>query len=435
MLAVSITKTSLRRIRMAVALGMAPLLVSGCVSTSSIPVTTTASPGIPPGVVYSDPGCTVDSSVTGGCTTDGCTPGYPPVEGYALGMPAEGCAEECGAEGCCVQAVMPCGFNVCEVPRELRKTALPEYRVEPPDVLLIEAVNNLRPADAPILSGEPLIIQVDRTIPVDPTAGKVTQQFKNIDRTYVIGTDGYVNLGPEYGKVLCANQPLAEIQRRVDTHLRRILTSPQVLVTLPNPTTKQMVAGPHLVRPDGTVGLGIYGGVFVAGMTLTEAKCAIEQHLSQHMHAPEVAVDVLSYNSKVYYVIADGGGAGERVHRLPSTGNETVLDAVAQVNGLPSVACKSQIWIARPSPDNCGPDQLLHVDWDAIAQGAQTATNYQILPGDRLYVKADRFVRFDTQLGKITAPLERLLGFTILGNGTVRTLQQGSGAFSNGGGF
>lgn len=279
------------------------------------------------------------------------------------------------------------------------------------------------------------MIQVDRTIPIDPTAPSVNQQFKTINGTYVIGTDGYVNLGPEYGKVLCAGQPLAEIQRRIDTHLRRILTNPQILVTLPNPSAKQVVAGPHLVRPDGTVGLGIYGGVFVAGMTLTEAKLTIERHLRHHMHNPEVSVDVLEYRSKMYYVIADGGGAGERVYRLPSTGNETVLDAVAQVSGLPSFASKSQIWIARPSPDCCGPDKLLHVDWDAIAQGAQTCTNYQLLPGDRLYVKADPLIRFDTQFGKIMAPLERVLGFTILGNGTVRTLQQGGSAFNNGGGF
>ena len=196
----------------------------------------------------------------------------------------------------------------------------------------------------------------------------------------MIGTDGYVNLGPEYGKVLCAGQPLAEIQRRIEVHLNRILKDPQVLVTLPDPSAKQVVSGQHLVRQDGTVGLGIYGGVYVAGMTLREAKAAIESHLSQHMHSPEVNVDVLSYNSKVYYVIADNGGAGATVHKIPCMGNECVLDAIAQVRGLPTVANGGQIWIARPSPQNHGVDQVLHVDWDAISQGAQTGTNYQIFP-------------------------------------------------------
>lgn len=388
-----------------VCMALLPAVLTGCVfKKASVPISATVGPA---------------TVVHGPCTkplpAPGCGDGTCDVAGGGVIASPQGInSAECGD---CVpgNTVMACGFNRCEVPRELRMTALPEYRVEPPDVLLIEAVSNLRPASSPILAGEPLLIQVDRTIPVDPGAAKVAQQFKTINGMYVIGTDGYVNLGPEYGKVLCVGQPLDEIQRRVDTHLRRILTNPQVLVTLPDPTARQQVAGPHLVRPDGTVGLGIYGSVFVAGMSLTEAKCAIEQHLSDHMHAPEVSVDVLEYRSKVYYVIADGGGAGERVYRLPSTGNDTVLSAVSQISGLPSVACKGQIWIARPSPDCHAPDQRLFVDWDAIARGAQTCTNYQLLPGDRLYIRSDPFIRFDTKLAKITAPFERLLGLALLG--------------------
>lgn len=316
----------------------------------------------------------------------------------------------------------------CNVPRELRKTTLPEYVIEPPDILLIEAVNNLRPADAIVHAGEPLLVQVNRTIPFGQTEDPVAVQFKQINGLYVIGTDGYLNLGPEYGKVLVAELPLAEIQQRVDTHLRQILTSPQVLVTLPRPENQQYVAGQHLVRPDGTVGLGIYGSVYVTGMTLQQARLAIENHLRPHIHNPQVSVDILAYNSKVYYVITDGGGAGEQVIRMPSTGNETVLDAVAHIQGLPTVASKGAIWIARPSPAVGAPDQILKVDWNAIAQGAQTQTNYQVLPGDRLYVKASPLITLDTKVAKFTAPFERMLGFTILGNGTVRTIQQGKNA-------
>ncbi|MEP3478827.1 MAG: polysaccharide biosynthesis/export family protein [Fuerstiella sp.] len=339
-------------------------------------------------------GCTDGSCGIGGCTDGGCGGGM-------------------------------CGPNQCEVPRELRKTAMPEYRIEPPDVILIESTNHLRTASSSVNAGESLLIQCARTLPTDPTDSNVVREFKTINGLYVIGNDGYVNLGPEYGKVLCVGQPVNVIQDRVEEHLKRILTKPLVLVTLPDPSTKQVVAGPHLVRPDGTVGLGIYGDVFVAGKSRREAKLAIEQHLSSFIQAPQVTIDVLGYNSKVYYVIADGAGAGEQVYRLPSTGNETVLDAIARVNGLPAIACKGQIWIARPSPECCGPDKILKVDWDGIAQGAQTCTNYQIFPGDRLYVKADPFITFDTNLSKITAPFERILGLTILGTGVVNSIQNG----------
>ncbi|HMP18485.1 MAG TPA: polysaccharide biosynthesis/export family protein, partial [Gemmatales bacterium] len=95
----------------------------------------------------------------------------------------------------------------------------------------------------------------------------------------------------------------------------------------------QQIKGEHMVGPDGTIRLGIYGSVFVAGMTLDEARSAIESHLSAYLQKPEVSVDVFAYNSKVYYVITDGGGFGEQVIPLPATGNETVLDAMSKVGG------------------------------------------------------------------------------------------------------
>jgi len=367
--------------------------------------------------------------VTNSCSTNECTSCPPPSDGCQSGSCSSG---RSGGKLCGNDKPSACQIAAaCNVPRELCKTALPSYQIEIPDILLIEAVHNLRPPHAPVHAGEPLMVQVNRTIPVGQQEPTVAQQFKQINNIYVIGTDGYLNLGPEYGKVLVAEQTLEEIQRRVEAHLQRILTNPQVLVTLPNPQNEQIIAGQHLVRSDGTVGLGIYGSVYVNGMTRDQARCAVERHLSQHIHNPRVSLDVLAYNSKKYYVVVDGGGAWEQVVPLPSTGNETVLDAIASIQGLPSVASKADIWVARPAP-GCSTDQVLPVKWNAIVQGAQTETNYQIFPGDRIYVKADKLIAMDTAVAKFTAPLERVLGFTLLGNGTVQTLRLGTDAFNQG---
>ena len=51
----------------------------------------------------------------------------------------------------------------------------------------------------------------------------------------------------------------------------------------------QQVRGQHLIRPDGTISLGVYGSVYVAGLTLGQAKCVIEKHLSQYLLDPQVA--------------------------------------------------------------------------------------------------------------------------------------------------
>lgn len=320
-----------------------------------------------------------------------------------------------------------------EQPRELKKISLPDYTIEPPDILLIEATNSLRPANAQLRVGEALLVQVANTLPTDPQDDDVVKGFKQINGTYRVHPDGQIHFGPEYGSVMVRGLTVTEAQRAIELHLQGVLKYPRVYVSTPTDNAIQHIAGEHLVRPDGTVALGIYGSVYIAGMTLEGAKRQIERHLSKHIYNPEVTIDVLAYNSKVYYVVTDGAGAGEQVFRFPCTGNETVLDALAQINGLPSVASKKHIWIARPAPPNQGFEQVLEVDWDAIVRGGQAKTNYQLLPGDRVYVRADDLITFDTAVAKITAPFERILGFVLLGNGTVRAIQRGKGA--GGGGF
>jgi polysaccharide export outer membrane protein len=200
---------------------------------------------------------------------------------------------------------------------------------------------------------------------------------------------------------------------------------------------KQQIAGQHMVGQDGTVTLGSYGSVPLVGMTLAEAKRSIEAHLAQFLEAPEVAVDVFAYNSKVYYVITEGAGFGDGVTRFPVTGNETVLDAIANISGLTEVSSK-KIWIARPSQHGQGV-QILPVDWQAVTAFGVASTNYQLMPGDRVFVAEDGLVAFDTHLAKLLAPLERAMGFSLLGAGTAtrfsgKVLQGGGNPQGFGGG-
>ena len=129
-----------------------------------------------------------------------------------------------------------------------------------------------------------------------------------------------------------------------------------------------------------------------------------------------------SYNSKVYYVVTQGAGLGDSVHRLPVTGSETVLDAISNVGGLSQVSSK-KMWIARPAPHQFGCQQILPIDWDGIAQGARTETNYQLLPGDRLFIAEDELLTFTNAVSKVTAPIERIAGIASLGSSTIRSFQ------------
>jgi polysaccharide export outer membrane protein len=194
----------------------------------------------------------------------------------------------------------------------------------------------------------------------------------------------------------------------------------------------QPIRGQHLVRPDGTVGLGIYGSAFVGGMTIEQARDAIFAQIRRRVtnfDIRDLNVDVLAYNSKFYYVVTDGGGYGEQVYPFPITGSETVLDALGRINGLPPVADKRRVWVSRRAPGDAG--QVLPVDWCGIVQRGATSTNYQLMPGDRVYVKADRWMTADSWIGKRLSPIERILGATLLGSETVNSIKNRSGGTSS----
>jgi polysaccharide biosynthesis/export protein len=206
------------------------------------------------------------------------------------------------------------------------------------------------------------------------------------------------------------------------------LQNAQVSVSLVQFRGVQQIRGEHLVSQDGTINLGTYGSVNVTGLTVGQATLAIEKHLSQFLLNPEIALRVGAYNSKVYYVITDGGGFGQKVFRFPVTGKEYVLDAISNIGGLPAVSSKRKIWVARPAPAEKCCYQILPVDWEVVTEAGATGTNYQLFPGDRVYVMADPLITLHNTLAKIFSPIERHLGITLLGTTTVESFRFNHGA-------
>ncbi len=298
-----------------------------------------------------------------------------------------------------------------EPPRELSMASLPSYRIEPPDVLLIEMLKlvPLPPYRAEIY--DVLQVQVIGTLLDQP-----------IDDFYLVEGDGTVNLGPAYGTVRVAGMTIDEATGAIDRHLRQILTHPEVSVRLARSVGTQQITGQYLVGPDGTINLRQYGALHMAGKTVAEAKTALEKHLSQYFDSPEATVDVIAYNSKVYYVVTEGAGLGDNIVRIPITGNETVLDAISNIGGLSQLS-STNIWLARPAPGGFGCEQILPVDYDAITRGGSTGTNYQLLPGDRVFIAQDGMLALTNFLGKLVGPVERIAGVASLSTSTIRGFQ------------
>jgi polysaccharide export outer membrane protein len=291
--------------------------------------------------------------------------------------------------------------------------------VEPPDIILLDAVKTIPKPPYRVEPLDVLFVLLENPLPNEPVAGP-----------YGVDADGSLNLGPVYGgPVSVVGLTLPEVKKRVELHLQDQvkLKKPEITVRLIQSRAAQRVGGPHLVRQDGTIGLGTYGSVRVSGMTLAEVREAVEAQLSLFLVNPQVTVDIGGYNSKLFYVIYDGAGVGQTVSRLPITGNETVLDAIAQVSGLTGVSSKQRIWIARPSPVGAE-HQILPVNWRAISECGDVATNYQLMPGDRLFVAAYPAVTLNNTMSRLIAPVQNLFGAVLLGQSTVTTLAQPIGA-------
>lgn len=311
-----------------------------------------------------------------------------------------------------------------DVPVEMSKVTHPEYVIEAPDILQISSIQAVPRQPYKIQSFDTLAVTVLNTLPNNP-----------IEALYVVGPEGFIDFGPTYKRVKVVDLSPEDAQKAIETHLMSKdigLLKPVASVTVAQTRGMQQIAGEHLVRADGTVYLGVYGNVRVTGLTLTQAKAKIEEHLTTFLHKPEITLDVLAYNSKVLYVIFDGAGAGQQVYRLPITGNETVLDAISQVNGLGPVSDKHHLWVARPAPpkSDCG-DQVMPVDWVGITTRGRTETNYQLLPGDRLYVKAYTATTLDYTMARIFAPVERVFGIVLLGTSTVQSFSNRNGFGNN----
>lgn len=136
------------------------------------------------------------------------------------------------------------------------------------------------------------------------------------------------------------------------------------------------------VQPDGTIDVGKYGRPIVVGKTIQQVEAQVREAIrEQEKQAVAITVRLVGKPSAVYYVFGEVNAPGS----FPITGRETVLDGIVAAGGLTRKASVGNIILSRPStPDSC---RLVYpVCWRQIVQLGDTSTNYQLLPGDRIYV-------------------------------------------------
>ncbi|MCC6508115.1 MAG: polysaccharide export protein [Pirellulaceae bacterium] len=136
------------------------------------------------------------------------------------------------------------------------------------------------------------------------------------------------------------------------------------------------------VMVDGSIDLGEYGRLIVTGMTVEQIEALVETRIESVVgkrHA--INVRLLEANAAQVYVLGEVGSPAA----YPLIGRETVLDAILQAGGLTSRASPCDIVLVRPT-NPCDCRVVLPVCYRQITQLGDTTTNYQLQPGDRIYV-------------------------------------------------
>lgn len=155
------------------------------------------------------------------------------------------------------------------------------------------------------------------------------------------------------------------------------------------------IAADQKILTDGSVDLGEFGRVVVAGLTPEMAEALIEDTINiairnrprDDKDDADADDDPVRINVRVldqvhrYYVLGEVNSPGS----YPLDGNESVLDGILAAGGLTDEASPCQILLARPTqPNSCR--LTLPVCYREITQLGDTTTNYQLRPGDRIFV-------------------------------------------------
>lgn len=156
------------------------------------------------------------------------------------------------------------------------------------------------------------------------------------------------------------------------------------------------------VQADGTIDLGQYGRVPAAGLTLDEIKQRAQTRVAAHFDSrprdvvqasyngsaskqagidTSISVRLLSDESSLVYILGEVNAPGS----YPLSGRETVLDAIISAGGLTDRANEHKVILTRPASPNEA-RQIYPICYQQIVQLGDTSTNYQVKPGDRIYV-------------------------------------------------
>ncbi len=179
------------------------------------------------------------------------------------------------------------------------------------------------------------------------------------------------------------------------------LAPPDVLeITVrPDPAVEREVT----VRPDGRISFELIGDVLVEGKTVEEVRGEITLLLSRYIVSPTVTVALVSSNSRRYYVF----GEVNRPGAYPLVGRVTAVEALAQAAGETRFASLNSARLVRAGAEQ---SQVLPLRFGDITRNADASTNFELRPGDVVYVPPSTSAQIGYAISLIFFPLQQIIG-------------------------
>lgn len=179
-------------------------------------------------------------------------------------------------------------------------------------------------------------------------------------------------------------------------------------------------SGVYPINLEGKLQYKFVGDIDVNGLTKKQLEDKLKEIISTYVISPEINVTVKEYKSKVVYVLGEVGRPGKYFMRSETI---PVREAVMQA-GLPTLAAamrKCRII----TPNDKGRVKTRSVDLYSVLYGGNLRYNYDMHPGDVLYVPSTIMAKVIRMINPVTSAV----GLASSGPQDVSTAKSATSAF------
>ncbi|MBN1803771.1 MAG: polysaccharide biosynthesis/export family protein [Sedimentisphaerales bacterium] len=212
---------------------------------------------------------------------------------------------------------------------------------------------------------------------------------------------------------------------KVDVTTERYVLQPPDQIVINCSEVPEIHGQAHLIRPDGKISFEDIGEVEAAGRTPEQLANIIRGKVMEFYKLEgdnPVAVRIISYQSKKYYVLGQVAAPGPKVF----SGRDTVFSALAFAQ--PTIlAWADRIQVIRPSRDENVKAKIFEVNWDRMAAHGEQSKDVLLQEGDVIYVPPTILAAVAMKIEEFIRPLGRAL------SGAYMVERAGAGGYTGAG--